>query len=602
MATIRNSIQTWARRPAAWLVVALLSLFAAATLSSCGGGALALAALGGVGTGGTGLTIGSVVAFGSVGVDGQEYDSEKPQYYQNSPASPTAAAAVGLGDWMRVATAGNNPLSMTVEPSLIGAAQSIGIANADGTGTFFVNGVRVVTNFNAGNGPITFYVGLNKFSDLTPNMRVEVHGLFGVDGSGGYIQATRIVQLPSPSSASATVSSQITGMVTQLGTDAIGTTFTIGGTLVQCTPATTLLTSGVPLAVGQVVTVSGIQPFVNGTAGGTITAATLRIHSLVGVDGTVQVEGLLATGAGSATGSTTGSTAGSAIRYTLDGIPLDLSASGLLSASNPSWVPGAAYVLTGQVDATGTLHVSAVRAYRSAPAQVRIKGTITGYVSNSNFLVRGVPVNVPPNVAMQPATSVLGNGVYVEILGNPGGIGQGDEVIATAVTASTTPPSGATVDYLGTVTEYQAGSAAGSGTFTLNAGTGVNFPNGVLKLQITLANATYVNGTAADLAVSGASVEVEGTWANGALTAYSVTFLGSPALGTSGSIEDWNPATRTFTVHDLTLTVDTATTSFWNHTFSPPGSVPGWFENGARVAVQYRGTVAQTISLENLEN
>ncbi len=587
MATTSNLLLAWARRPAAWLVAAALPLLGAAALSSCGGGAVALAALGGVGTGGTGLTIGTVVAFGSVGVDGQEYDSETPKYYQNSDSSQVAATSVGLGDRMRVETSGNSPVAMTVEPSLIGTAQAISSPNADGTGTFTVNGVKVVTNFDATKGPITFYVGLTRFADLTAGMPVEVHGLFGIDSNGnGYIQATRVVQLPA--SGSTTMTGQITGIVSNLGSNSSGQTFTIDGTIVQLTSATALLTTGVTLADGQVVNVSGTQP----VAGGTITASTLRIHSLIGVSGSVQVEGLL-----------TGGAAG----YTLDGIPLDLSASGLLSASNPSWVSGAAYVLTGQPDAAGVLHVTTVRAY-SAPgagAQVSLKGTITGYVSNSNFLVRGVLVNVPSTISL-PSTP-LGNGIYVEITGNPGGAtggtdggGQGDEIIATGVTtASAVPPPGATVDYLGTVSQY--GSSGGS--FVLTAATGTRYPSGVTTMNVALtSNAVYVNGIPSNLATSGTPVEVEGTYANGSLTVYSVTFLGSAAVGTSGEIENWNSSTGTFTVHDVQLTVQlTGTqTQFWNNGSVTTGSVPSWVENGSSVAVEYNSAgVAQTISLEN---
>ncbi len=596
MATTPNFLLAWVRRPAAWLVAAVLPLLAAATLSSCGGGAAALAALGGgVGTGGTGLTIGTVVAFGSVGVDGQEYDSETPKYYQNSDASQSqvAAAAVGLGDRMRVETNGGSAVAMTIEPSLIGTAQTISSPNPDGTGTFTVNGVTVVTNFDATRGPITFYVGLTRFADLATNMPVEVHGLFGIDANGnGYIQATRIVQLPAPLAGAATMAGQITGIVSNLRSGASGQTFTIDGTTVQLTSATALLTTGVTVADGQVVNVSGTQP----VGGGMLTAATLRIHSLVGVNATVQVEGLLVLVRGGTTG------------YAVDGIPVDLSASGLLSGSGlSSWVPGA-YVVTGQPDSTGILHATAVQAYSATPARVSLKGTITGYVSNSNFLVRGVLVNIPSGVPV-PATPPLGNGVYVELVGNPGGVaggvGQGDEVIVSGVTtASAVPPAGATVDYLGTVTNY---SATG-GTFVLNAGSGTTYPSGVTTMNVTLtSNAFYVNGSASNLlATPAAAVEVEGTYANGTLTVNSVTFLGSAVLGTSGEAENWNGSADTFTVHDVPLTVDLTPgtgTQFWNNGSFTTGAVPPWFVTGANVAVQYDSAgKAQIITLINSEN
>ncbi|BAP87734.1 uncharacterized protein E1O_06030 [Burkholderiales bacterium GJ-E10] len=586
MATTPNFLLAWARRPVAWLLAAVLPLLGAVTLSSCGGGAVALAALGGVGTGGTGLTIGTVVAFGSVGVDGQEYDSETPKYYQNSDASQVAATAVGLGDRMRVETSGGSPVAMTVEPSLIGTVQSIS-PNADGiTGTFLVNGVTVQTNFDATKGPITFYVGLTKFADLTAGMPVEVHGLLGIDPNGnGYIQATRIVQLPASNAAS-----QITGIVQNLSSNETGPYFTIqgSGTTVQLTASTSLLTAGVSLANGQVVNVSSTQP----SGGGTITAATVRIHSLVGVSGTAQVEGLLeANGTGG---------------YAVDGIPVDLSASGLLGASGLSaWTPGDALVVTGQVDAAGTLHATTVRAYAdpNTAAQVSLKGTITGYVNNTNFLVRGVLVNIPSGVG--PSTPPLGNGVYVEITGNPGGvtggIGQGDQVIATAVAASTVPPSGATVDYLGTVSNY---SSVG-GTFVLTAGNGTTYPSGSTMSVTLTSNVAYVNGNASNLTTSGTPVEVEGTYSNGSLTVYSVTFLGSAPSSSESEIQGvvTGLSSGNFSVNGVALTWTSGTTTFCHDcNDTPTTTVPSWFANGANVSVNYTNggsNPASTISLEN---
>ncbi len=588
MATTPNFVLAWARRPAAWLVAAVLPLLGAATLSSCGGGAVALAALGGVGTGGTGLTIGTVVAFGSVGVDGQEYDSETPKYYQNSDASQVAATAVGLGDRMRVETSSGSAVAMTVEPSLIGTAQNISPPNSDGTGSFTVNGVTVVTNFDAAKGPITFYVGLTRFADLTAGMPVEVHGLLSIDPNGnGYIQATRIVQLPASNAAS-----QITGIVQNLSSNETGPYFTIqgSGTTVQLTASTSLLTSGVSLANGQVVNVSSAQPSTQPSGGGTITADAVRIHSLVGVGGTAQVEGLLeANGTGG---------------YAVDGIPVDLSASGLLGASGLSaWTPGDALVVTGQVDAAGTLHATTVRSYAVTAAQVSLKGTITGYVSNTNFLVRGVLVNIPS--AVGSSTPPLGNGVYVEITGNPGGvtggIGQGDQVIATAVTASTVPPSGATVDYLGTVSNY----SSSGGTFQLTAGSGTTYPSGGTMTVTLTSNVAYVNGGASNLSTAGTPVEVEGTYANGSLTVYSVTFLGAAPSSSESEIQGvvTGLSSGNFSVNGVALTWTSGTTTFCHDcNGTPTTTVPSWFANGANVSVNYTNAglnPASTISLEN---
>ena len=63
-------------------------------LSSCGGGSsVALNTGGGVGTGGTGITLGTVTGFGSVVIDGTSYSSASPQYYAQSSQGEADAAA-----------------------------------------------------------------------------------------------------------------------------------------------------------------------------------------------------------------------------------------------------------------------------------------------------------------------------------------------------------------------------------------------------------------------------------------------------------------------------------------------------------------------------
>ncbi len=562
----RISIFDWIRRHAAWLTAVLVPLLGAAALSSCGGGIAALA-LGGVGTGGTGLTIGTVVALGSVGVDDHEYDSQAPQYYQDGNATATPATVVGLGQRIHIETdAADNPLTMTVEPTLIGTIQGTPTIHADGvTGSFVVNGVTVVTNIDPTAGPVTFYVGLTDITSLTSGTRVEVHGLFhgNAGGTGNTIQATRIALSPSTDTAT-----RVTGVVTGLTPNAAGESFQIAGSgmTVQMASATTTEPAGVALANGQVVNVLSTSA----PSGTTLTAANVRIHGIVGTTTTVAVEGLVSGSGGGV--------------FTVDGVAVDAVAAGF-----PAVHDGDAIVVTGQEGANGTLSASAIRTYATQPAQVSLKGTVTGYVSPSNFLVRGVPVDAGGAAVTTVAggtPAALGNGVYVEITGNPGGLGQGNVVVATSVASSSVPPVGAVVDYLGTI----GGFVGDTSPFTLQGTFG-----GVINPTVTLtANVQTVNGPESSLA-DGKAVEVEGTVTANGLTVYSITFLGSAPTSsdTKGEVHGYVAGGSVFTVNGVALTL-TGTTTFYDGTAT--STPPSWFTDGAPVEVNYLQSGGQNLA------
>lgn len=560
------------RLPAAWLVALLIPLLGGIALSSCGGGvaALAMGGAGGVGTGGTGMTIGTVVALGSVGVDDHEFDSQAPQYFEDGNPAATPATVIGLGQRIQVETdAADSPLAMTVEPTLVGNIQGTPAIHADGiTGSFVVNGVTVVSNFDPAQGPRTFYVGSNDFSSLSAGMRVEVHGLFhaGTPGSADTIQATRIEVLPLRGTTT-----RITGIVSGLQSNATGPVFQIAGSgiTVQCASGTAVEPAGAVLADGQLVNV-----LASSSPGGILIAATqVRIHELppttTPTPNGVTIEGLvshLASGT-----------------YTVDGVPVDAHAAGL-----PTVHDGDAVVVTGLAETSGVLQASAVRAYAAQPAQVLLKGTVTGYVDSSHFLVRGVPVDalgVTPTAIAGGTAAALGNGVYVEIVGQPGGVGQGNVVVAATVASAAVPPVGAVVDYLGTI----GGFAGSESPFTLLGTFG-----GVTNPKVTLtANAQFVNGTEGGLA-KGVSVAIEGTVTTAGLTSYSVTFLGTApdSSDTGGEVRGYAAGGSGFTVDGLALTL-TGQTMFYDGT--PSSTPPPWFANGAPVEVNYTQNNGQNL-------
>lgn len=539
-----------------------------ALLSSCGGGST-VATTGGVGTGGTGISTGTVTGFGSVVLDGTAYNSASPVYYvgtDQDEEAQTASTAVNLGDQLEIRLdAQGHPSKVVIDPELMGPVASLG------AGGFSVNGVAVQVNSNVAAGPVTYFTGLNDFSSLQNGMQVEVHGAYGQSADGqGYIQATRIEQLPASNPVT-----RLTGLVSNL--NAANGTFQIGAALVQMSASTLVTPSGMALASGQLVNVwSNTPPAANGA----IVAGAVNVRTLRGVSGPVQVGGLVSQLTGN--------------RFQVSGIPVDASAASL-AATVQGLKNGEYVVVQGQSDASsGVLTATSLRTAASNPAQVELRGTITGYVSASNFLVRGVPVDASAaNVVFTGgAAASLRNGVFVDVVGNVAG-SSGNLVTANSVDVLSQAPDGGTVDYQGTISAVNLAS----GVFNLTA----QNDGSTQTFQVTLApNAVFSNGTVAQL-IDGANVEIEATMNAGGLLAYSVSFQGvtgssgssdgssSAVLETKGTL--YNLTASSFEVNSLTIQINGATPK------------NGTLVNGTKVEVSFIQSggqnLAQEISLDH---
>ncbi len=539
-----------------------------ALLSSCGGGST-VATTGGVGTGGTGISTGTVTGFGSVVLDGTAYNSASPVYYvgtDQDEEAQTASTAVNLGDQLEIRLdAQGHPSKVVIDPELMGPVASLG------AGGFSVNGVAVQVNSNVAAGPVTYFTGLNDFSSLQNGMQVEVHGAYGQSADGqGYIQATRIEQLPASNPVT-----RLTGLVSNL--NAANGTFQIGAALVQMSASTLVTPSGMALASGQLVNVwSNTPPAANGA----IVAGAVNVRTLRGVSGPVQVGGLVSQLTGN--------------RFQVSGIPVDASAASL-AATVQGLKNGEYVVVQGQSDASsGVLTATSLRTAASNPAQVELRGTITGYVSASNFLVRGVPVDASAaNVVFTGgAAASLRNGVFVDVVGNVAG-SSGNLVTANSVDVLSQAPDGGTVDYQGTISAVNLAS----GVFNLTA----QNDGSTQTFQVTLApNAVFSNGTVAQL-INGANVEIEATMNAGGLLAYSVSFQGvtgssgssdgssSAVLETKGTL--YNLTASSFEVNSLTIQINGATPK------------NGTLVNGTKVEVSFIQSggqnLAQEISLDH---
>jgi hypothetical protein len=541
------------------IIFALFALLILA-LSACGdvgSGVGSNTVAGGVGTGGTGIVFGTTTGFGSVVVDGTAYSSNTPQYFSGSDqdeAVEVSSASMELGNQVRLQLdAQGDPTSVLIEPDLVGVVSGLGQS------TFVVNGMTVRINGNAATGPVTYFSGLSGFSGLSAGMRVAVHGAYGVDASSqqAYIQASLIERLPNSSAIN-----RLSGLVSNL--NAAAGTFQLGKTTVQTSGATSILPSGAPLANGLWVNVWTNTAL---AADGALRAGVIRIRSLSGITGPVQIGGIVSMLSGT--------------WFQVSGIAIDASASALTSVVS-SLAPGEYLVVQGQADSHGSaLVASSIRTYATQPTQVELKGTITGFVNQGSFLVRGVPVDASQAQLLGTASGVsLRNGMFVEVNGSISSI-NGNIVTAKSVFAEATPPTGGTVNYRGTVSQFDAAS----GSFLLTGSLDEDWTSAAVRLA---PNVAYANGSAAEF-LDGANVEIEATNTAGGFVAYSVYFrnISVPSgskLETEGLA--YNVTSNAFEVNGLTIQIN--------------GVIPqgGTLVDGAKVEVEFTQSGAQNLAQE----
>jgi hypothetical protein len=279
------------------------------------------------------------------------------------------------------------------------------------------------------------------------------------------------------------------------------------------------------LANGLYVKVWSNQPLKNG--GQSLQANTIRVRSLLGRSGSVQLSGLVSHLAGSG--------------FELGAIAIDASASTLASVRS-GLVNGQYVTVQGQVDSgSGRIVASAIASFASQPVQTRIQGTITGYLGNNAFFVRGVPVDASAaGVLSSAAAASLADGVYVDLTGTVGTANAG-VVLATSLNVIDQPATGKTVVYRGTVSQL---ASSGTSFVLTRQHDGVSVADTIALAS----NVSYDNGTALQL-VNGASVEAETTKTAVGLTAYSIKFIAAapptnsggaspPAILIHGRVED----------------------------------------------------------------
>ena len=152
-------------------------------LCACGGSGDASVA-GGVGSGGTGLAEGSISGFGSVIVDGVEYDDSAAVVQVENADGTLAAAATRLGQRVQVRhDAQGKAQTIRVMPALLGPVTQGPVA-----GVVRVLGQQVRIDAD------TVLAGYARAADIGVGDEVQVHGAWvqQPDGQSVVLQATRL--------------------------------------------------------------------------------------------------------------------------------------------------------------------------------------------------------------------------------------------------------------------------------------------------------------------------------------------------------------------------------------------------------------------------
>lgn len=386
---------------AALLLAALLALL----LGGCGGGGpVQIAAPGVVGTGPTAVTVGTISGFGSIIVNGVEFDDTGADVRDDAGRS-RGRGDLKLGMVVEVrgsvdeATRTGRASSIRIVSGVRGAVQAVDAAA--GTLRVLGNEVRVTTQ--------TVYDGLVGLSALKVGDKVEVFGYF--DAASEALVATRVARAASVPDAEQTTRGVVAALDAKARRFRLGTlTVDYGGARLED------LKSG--LADGTVVQVTG----------------TLKEGELLVA---TRVEGedidLGDAGKGSVEGEV--SSFASAARFRVDGFTVDASGARFTGGRAGDLANGVRVRVEGELRG-GVLVATGVEIRRPDAGEAEhfeLKGVVANFVSVSNFEVKGQRVDASAAHFENGAAADLANGVAVRVEGRLTGTAEGAVLLAEDV-------------------------------------------------------------------------------------------------------------------------------------------------------------------------
>lgn len=444
------------------------ALVAAAAMPGCGGGGGGGDTTAGVGSGGTGLSVGTVTGFGSVIVDGVTIDDRNAKVQAEVAPGQFGDADAAIGQQVEIETNDDGSAkTIRIAAQVIGPIQAVDTTAARLT----VAGQAVAINSDANLGPVTLFEGYTVLADIKVGDLVEVHGIDKVDAATGVhiIQATRIEKRTAPLAFI-----RISGTIGTL--DSTAKTFTVGSLTVGYGSAT-LVPASRQLAVGQRVVVFGPS-----LSGNTLTAQLVRIAEPKAKGTSARVGGVVT------------NLVPATLTFVVNGVTVDASKAVIVPANRT--LANEAYVrVKGTIGDNGVLIASQVEIRKKADSdfvnEVSLKGTITDFVSLASFKVRGAPVDAS-HATLEGCSNGLSAGLFVAVEGNV----TGQVVTATKVKCQTAGDS-AEIEAHGTI----------SAVDTVNHTLVLTTASGTINVRWTDLT-SFRDITVATL--SGANVEIEG--------------------------------------------------------------------------------------------
>lgn len=365
-------------------------------LASCGGGAevgsggTGLTAGGGVGSGGTGspaVSIGPITGFGSIFVNGIEYDISAANIALED------ATDLKLGMTVEVQGTVNADFTRGTASAVLSAADMRGLAfNINlAAGTFDVLGTTVSTD------PATVFDGVASLATLLAGETVQIYGLVI---SPGNVLATRVEK---PAASSLPV---LSGSIVNLAP--LSNTFGLGNLMVNYTGAT--FTAG--LLPSQLA--NGLQVRVRAQTlpvAGVLQATNIQmLHSSQTTSAAVSLAGVV----------TNFVSLGS---FKVLEAPVDASAAQITGGPGSSIGNGVKIEVSGSLR-NGVVVASKLKITRvpgtGGTVSFSLSGPIAAFSSSANFKVKGNPVNASGSSVKFGGASVLDlrNGVKVFIVGS----------------------------------------------------------------------------------------------------------------------------------------------------------------------------------------
>ena len=462
------------------------STMLALLLTACGGGS-GSSSSGAPGSTqlGTSTVSGTVTGFGSLIVDGVRIDDRAVVAGIEKEDDSVENAELKIGQHVEVEHNGNLiATAIRITSELEGPVATVDAA----AGTLTVLGQTVSVNSDAALGPVTvFETPYTQLADIKTGDSVEIFGLLKIDAAGKTtLQATRIEK------RTVAAFNRVKGIVSELSVSA--STFKLGALLVNY--------AGAKVKPSAAALVNGVEVYVSIPVNPTFTALAINAavvkvknHKEKNQDMEARLGGLITKlDAGAKT-------------FVVDGITVDATQAVFAQPGKgfADLKEGTYVRVHGSYLADGTLKAKTIvlrRVESESGMEVELHGTILNFNSNSDFTVRGIPVDAGSAKFSCNVSAVLSNNLQVEIEGSVTATGK---VIATKVSCENVTDGASVVERLGLAGKTDATAK----TFTVV---------GLQETRVQWSATTLFVGVD-PAALDGKLVEVEGMMSAGVLQA-----------------------------------------------------------------------------------